>query len=74
MKIRSVNLLFSRRSWLSITNKNISKISFDQPIRVVKNLFDYVIFFNESFGPFLLPQSNFFYINVIKSMIGNFIK
>ena len=41
MKIRAENLLLSRRSWLWITNKVISKISFDQPIWVVENLFDY---------------------------------
>ena len=74
MKIRAKYLLFSRRSWLWITNKVISKISFDQPIWVVENLCDFVIFLMNLLDRYFFFLKVMFYINVFKRITIHFIK
>ena len=60
----------------SITNKNISKINSDQPIWVIENLFDYVLFVCFSWMYWTVTSSSskyccFFYIDDIKSIINS---
>ena len=75
MKIRAENLLFSRRSWLSITNKNI----FQKPVLTSQSKWSKIYLIMLFFFINLLDRYFFFlkvmfYINVINRITVNFIK